>query len=82
MRYVWLCKQQLQHGVSRTRRTAHSLRGLTQAEPEADRINDYIKAEMAKRQIPGLALGIVPNGELVSVALHQIPGDALPFRNP
>lgn len=40
------------------------------------------QAEMAKRQIPGLALGIVRNGELVSVALHQIPGDALPFRNP
>ena len=36
-----------------------------QVEPRGDRIDDYIKAEMAKRQVPGLALGIVKNGELV-----------------
>ena len=36
-----------------------------QVDARAVRIDDYIKAEMAKRQIPGLALGIVRNGELV-----------------
>lgn len=35
------------------------------AESQADRIDDYVKAEMTKRQIPGLALGIVRNGDLV-----------------
>lgn len=36
-----------------------------QVESQADRIDAYVKAEMTKRQIPGLALGIVRNGDLV-----------------
>ena len=36
-----------------------------QIDARADQIDGYIKAEMAKRRIPGLAVGIVGNGELV-----------------
>ncbi len=35
--------------------------GVTQA----DEVDDYIKAEMEKRQIPGLALAVVKNGEVI-----------------
>lgn len=31
----------------------------------ADKVDDYIQTEMSKRRIPGLALGVVRNGELV-----------------
>ena len=32
---------------------------------QADEVDDYIKAEMKKRQIPGLALAVVKNGKLI-----------------
>jgi CubicO group peptidase (beta-lactamase class C family) len=34
----------------------------------ADRVDDYINAEMARRQIPGLALTIIQNGQQVKTA--------------
>lgn len=49
---------------------AHALIPLTATftdpvEARADGIDDYLKSEMAKRRIPGLAVGIMRNGELV-----------------
>ena len=37
------------------------------APARADRIDDYIKAEMQKRRIPGLALAVVRNGTVVKM---------------
>jgi len=43
-----------------------SLLGVT-APAQADRIDDYIRAEMQKRRIPGLALAVVRNGAVVKM---------------
>src|SRR5260370_6586452 len=37
------------------------------APARADRIDDYIKAEMQKRRIPGLALAVVRNGTVIKM---------------
>ncbi|HEV2668169.1 MAG TPA: serine hydrolase, partial [Blastocatellia bacterium] len=34
---------------------------------QADKVDDYIKAEMKNRQIPGLALAVVKNGEAIEM---------------
>ena len=45
-----------------------SLLPLAVAAPaRADRIDDYIKAEMQKRRIPGLALAVVRNGTVIKM---------------
>ena len=31
----------------------------------ADKVDDYIKAQMQKRQIPGLALAVMRNGKII-----------------
>lgn len=38
---------------------------FTLVSARADRVDDYIKAEMEKRHIPGLSLAIVRNGEVI-----------------
>jgi CubicO group peptidase (beta-lactamase class C family) len=34
---------------------------------QADKLDDYIRAQMKSRQIPGLALAVVKNGEAVEM---------------
>jgi len=38
----------------------------------ADRVDDYIKGEMDKRQIPGVALNIIQNGKSIKTAAYRL----------
>ncbi len=49
------------------------LGALVTANPvRADRVDDYIKSEMAKRQIPGVALKIIRDGKAVKTATYGL----------
>jgi D-alanyl-D-alanine carboxypeptidase len=51
---------------------AASLLLLAATVAQADKIDDYIKGEMTKQHVPGLTLGIVKNGKLVSKRAYGV----------
>ena len=39
---------------------------------QADKIDDYIKREMTKRQIPGVALAVIKNGKVIKMKSYGL----------
>lgn len=54
--------------------------GLTSSLAQADEIDDFLRAEMIDRKIPGLQLAIVKNGKIVKTASYGLANiqDAVP----
>lgn len=48
------------------------LMALTSSLVQADEIDDFLRAEMAKRKIPGLQLAVVKNGKIVKTASYGL----------
>ena len=48
------------------------LMGLTSSLSQADEIDDFLRAEMAERKIPGLQLAVVKNGKIVKTANYGL----------
>lgn len=57
--------------------------GLTSSLAKADEIDDFLRAEMLDRKIPGLQLAVVKNGKIVKTASYGLANiqDAIPVDN-